>query len=75
LNGTIQKAKAKNLPSSEIANLIAKAEAGDPSAQRDLAFRLHNGEGVQQDYEASPFGSSGPRKEETRRLKRPLQLS
>jgi Sel1 repeat len=38
---------------SEIADLIAKAEAGNPDAQRNLAIRLHGGEGIQQDRGAA----------------------
>jgi hypothetical protein len=39
----------------EIHRLIIQAQAGDAEAQRDLAIRLHEGDGVERDEEASLF--------------------
>ena len=39
----------------DIETLFQRAEAGETIAQRDLAFRLHEGIGVAQDFSASAF--------------------
>lgn len=41
--------------STDIYKIISAAAAGEPEAQRDLAIRLHGGDGIQQDADAAHY--------------------
>jgi len=50
---SINRDRLEQIDTSDIADQIAKAVAGDLEAQRNLAIRLYNGEGIQRDQGAA----------------------